>query len=962
MKNRLFDKKTLFSLLCVGMCLGFTAIGYGQIQTVISVSPVTIESPAVGEQFTISIDITGGRNVTAYQVTVNFDPTALKYVSSENADYLPAGAFTVPAQITNSSVTITATAIGAAALKADGTLATATFEVIAVKASAIELTGIRLVDPTANVLAFTTEDGMVTAPTPPQELLIADVVLIIDSSGSMIWNDPNDLRKAASKLFIDLADPAIQIAIVDFNGFAKTFASLTFADSAGKAKLKRAVDRVDSDGDTDMELGLQLGFDALSASVAPDVRKAAVLLTDGNDTIPKFASDYVRDYAAQDWDVYTIGLGDEVDRALLNQMAELTPEGEYFPASLDNMQTIYNKIFARVTRKSIISNHIGYINQNQQITKKFLIDASITQMVPSANWQGSTIELVLVDPNGVEITPLDAIANAGITYEAAPTFSIYTIENPVPGEWGMKATGTDIPAAGEQYQLTVAATSDFVTNLLSFEPSYTVGDTVRIGIRAHSKTGQISEPVLGATASAEVVRPDGRIDSLNLTDVAANGLYLNNYTGVDIEGTYLIRVSIQNGFSREIQEQIVVGNINNIFIDGSTLIPAAGETLDLSPSVISAVISGPAGEIDRDSIVLRVDGTAVSHGYDAVNQTVLFRPSGLSAGEHTVQLSVNNDLETTWTFTLALPESHFELLLDPGLNVVSLPLMPREPYTAKSFSELLDATIIIKYDSTLQTYVAYVAVGDTDEGFAIEGGRGYIVNTPTSKAINFIGTAWSNQPGTTILSRAPTLSPQTTAWAFVVNSDVRQMEPGTPYTVAAKNLRTGAVVTENISTTRRSATAVWANLNRESVIHAGDILEITLYDAQGAIVSGPFQRKVSTIDIHNAYMRVQLTVGDAHPKDTILSQNYPNPFNPETWIPYQLSKPAEVSIEIYDSVGHLVRTLDMGLKPTGIYTTRSRAAYWDGRNDIGERVASGVYFYTLQTPEFTATRRMVILK
>ena len=962
MKDRLFDRKILFSLLVVGMCLGFTAMGYGQTRAVISVSPATIESPAVGEQFTIDIDITGGRNVTAYQVTVNFDPTALKYVSSANADYLPAGAFTVPTQVTNRSVTIAATAIGAAAVNANGTLATVTFEVIAVKASAIELTGIRLVDIAANVLAFTTEDGRVIAPTGPQAFSIADVVLIIDSSGSMDWNDPNDLRKAAARFFVDLADPAIQIAIVDFNGFAKTYAPLTFADSAGKAELKRAVNRVDSDGDTDMALGLQLGFNALAASVAPDARKAAVLLTDGNDTLPKLASEYVKDYVAQGWDVYTIGLGDEVDRDLLDQIAELTPEGEYFPASLDNMQTVYNKILARVTRKSIISNHIGHINQNQQITKKFLIDASITEIVPAANWQGSTIELILIDPNGVEITPLDAVANAGITHETAPTFAIYTIENPVPGEWGMKATGTDIPAEGEQYQLTVAATSDFVTNLLSFEPSYAVGDTVRVGIRAQSKTGQTSEPVLGATASAEVVRPDGRIDSLNLVDVAGNGLYLNNYTGVDIEGTYLIRVSIQNGFSREIQEQIVVGNINNIFIDGSTLTPAAGETLDLSPAVISAVISGPAGGIDRDSIVLRVDGTAVSHGYDAVNQIVLFRPSGLSAGAHTVQLSVNNDLETTWTFTLALPESQFELLLDPGLNVVSLPLMPREPYTAKSFSEFLDSTIIIKHDSTLQTYVAYVAVDDTDEGFAIEGGRGYIVNTPTPKAINFIGTAWSNQPRTVTIHRAPSLSTQATAWAFVVNSDVRQMEPGTSYTVTAKNLRTGALVTENISTTRRSATAVWANLNRESVIHAGDILEITLYDAQGTMVSGPFQRKVSPTDIHNAYMTVQLTVGDARPKDTILAQNYPNPFNPETWIPYQLSTPAEVSIEIYDSVGHLVRTLAVGMKSTGIYMRRSRAAYWDGRNDIGERVASGVYFYTLQTPEFTATRRMVILK
>ena len=136
---------------------------------------------------------------------------------------------------------------------------------------------------------------------------------------------------------------------------------------------------------------------------------------------------------------------------------------------------------------------------------------------------------------------------------------------------------------------------------------------------------------------------------------------------------------------------------------------------------------------------------------------------------------------------------------------------------------------------------------------------------------------------------------------------------------------------------------------------------MTLRDTHGAVVAGPILQTVSITDIHNAYLTIQLIAG-AHPKDTVLAQNYPNPFNPETWIPYQLSEPAEVAIQIYDSSGHLVRTLDMGVKSAGTYMTRSRAAYWDGKNESGERVASGVYFYTLQTPTFSATRRMVILK
>ena len=105
-----------------------------------------------------------------------------------------------------------------------------------------------------------------------------------------------------------------------------------------------------------------------------------------------------------------------------------------------------------------------------------------------------------------------------------------------------------------------------------------------------------------------------------------------------------------------------------------------------------------------------------------------------------------------------------------------------------------------------------------------------------------------------------------------------------------------------------------------------------------------------------------LTHVEAPPKETVLLANYPNPFNPETWIPYELSVAAAVTVTIHSSDGKLVRELELGQVPAGIYQSRSRAAYWDGRNAQGEPVASGVYFYTLQAGEFSATRKMVIRK
>ena len=98
------------------------------------------------------------------------------------------------------------------------------------------------------------------------------------------------------------------------------------------------------------------------------------------------------------------------------------------------------------------------------------------------------------------------------------------------------------------------------------------------------------------------------------------------------------------------------------------------------------------------------------------------------------------------------------------------------------------------------------------------------------------------------------------------------------------------------------------------------------------------------------------------PEKTKLLANYPNPFNPETWIPYHLAKPAEVTLTIYAADGKIVRTLVLGHQEAGIYKSRSRAAYWDGRNEVGEPVASGIYFYTLTAEDFTATRKMLIRK
>jgi hypothetical protein len=152
-----------------------------------------------------------------------------------------------------------------------------------------------------------------------------------------------------------------------------------------------------------------------------------------------------------------------------------------------------------------------------------------------------------------------------------------------------------------------------------------------------------------------------------------------------------------------------------------------------------------------------------------------------------------------------------------------------------------------------------------------------------------------------------------------------------------------------------------AVLKESEEINAGDKLEIIAKDASGKVVS----RVVRTIDADNirkAYLNVPLRLGDIIPSQTALLQNYPNPFNPETWIPYKLAEDSLVTINIYDTNGNLIRRFALEEQGAGVYTSRDRALYWDGRNNTGERVSSGIYFYQLQAGKFTAVRRLVIMK
>ena len=300
----------------------------------------------------------------------------------------------------------------------------------------------------------------------------------------------------------------------------------------------------------------------------------------------------------------------------------------------------------------------------------------------------------------------------------------------------------------------------------------------------------------------------------------------------------------------------------------------------------------------------------------------------------------------------------YTVTLTKGLNMISVPLKPSAPMNAKALAGLTGSTTVIKLDEAKQRFVGWTPAAPND-GFDIEGGKGYIVNVPTTRQFAFAGAAWTDPVDTA--QGAPPLfisAPQET-WAFVVSGRLESKRALDGYRVLVRNRRTNETFSAPVQDGYFAAAT--ADLSRRSVVEMGDAMELRVVGPDGNIESQTFRFDVTSEHLANAILPVRLH-GIGMPSQSRLLQNYPNPFNPETWIPYQLAEDSEVSIEIYDSSGRLIRSLSLGHQPAGFYNNRGRAAYWDGRNAVGEQVASGVYFYQLKTPSFRQTRRLLILK
>ncbi len=301
----------------------------------------------------------------------------------------------------------------------------------------------------------------------------------------------------------------------------------------------------------------------------------------------------------------------------------------------------------------------------------------------------------------------------------------------------------------------------------------------------------------------------------------------------------------------------------------------------------------------------------------------------------------------------------------PGNNLVGVPLDPAVDMIISDMLQVAGVTAIAVSKAAGDGFHRITAAGDEGDG-PVEGGDGYVVVSTSAGRISIQGLAWENE-GVPMTAPAVAFNRSLTPVLHVEGGvmgpfDMLSRIPELRVTV--KNLSTGVSLDAVLGTGFPEAaySGTFVELSRHAAM-PGDVLEIAAHSPSPYVGARPMpQIVVSAEEVLTSRIKLPDLELYEIPSETELLANFPNPFNPETWIPYRLANAAEVTLEIYDAVGRLVRSIDVGFKPAAVYESRASAIYWDGRNDNGETVASGLYFYQLTTPSYSQLRRMVIVK
>ena len=494
--------------------------------------------------------------------------------------------------------------------------------------------------------------------------------------------------------------------------------------------------------------------------------------------------------------------------------------------------------------------------------------------------------------------------------------------------------------------ITVDNTAPTVTNASASPDTVENGDTVTI-----------SASVTGATSvTANVALLDIGAASVTLADADADGTYTGMHMisadNAAINGAHLITITAMDAAGNSTDATAMV-TLKNAISFTSTL-----------PQGIS-LFSVPLDEEGLDTV-----GDLETKLGDNVNLLITYDGTSWNSRSSAVAITgslgilVSMSAETSVTFE-GQPWSDTTITVARGNNLIGLPVNDASVTNISDIAGLFATGVVINViASSGGEFQLVAAAGDPADG-PVAGDAAYLVMASGAGTATLSGAGWRTNAvsGAPIALSGYTVDNQTPALnvhGSVVDEITGLTKEG--FRVKVKNLSTKSALSHITDEAADGYDMTFVDLADSYAARVGDVLEITADSPDPLIGVQPVRHIVTVDDVKNSRITLEDLIAYEIPAETELLRNYPNPFNPETWIPYHLSEDADVKLTIYDVNGALVRDIDVGHQAAAKYDTRSKAIYWDGRNQSGEQVASGIYFYSLNAGDFSATRKMVILK
>ena len=294
-----------------------------------------------------------------------------------------------------------------------------------------------------------------------------DTALIIDASGSMSSNDPDEHRINAAKFYVDLARPGDHAAVISFNSSAQVRAALQEA-TANRDALHHAADLIGASGGTNISGGMLAGWEELDSSDS-NHEKIAILLTDGDGSYNNEADLF----AAEGWRVYTIGLGGGANGALLQDIADTTGGTYTQVATLDDaedaLEQIYRDISTDVTGLTQVLEDAIELLLGEWMSWLIDVTDDIDLLRVSITWPGSEFDLRLVRPDGVVLD--ENVSDPDVIYAEGDTYAVFSIAYPMAGQWTAEVTAVNVGPTGETVSITAAANTSAMPEVWFVDPA-----------------------------------------------------------------------------------------------------------------------------------------------------------------------------------------------------------------------------------------------------------------------------------------------------------------------------------------------------------------------------------------------------------------------------------------------------------------------------------------------------------